>query len=95
MHKIRISGFFKNKLYIYLRTNKTFIHNSLRVFDNCGENLSYRKDAVQLQYEKVLVTWTAKPIRIIGGPDNQPPDYWSYNVFDLHYQTMASYDSFW
>ena len=24
------------KLHIYLRTNKTLIHNSLYVFDNCG-----------------------------------------------------------
>jgi hypothetical protein len=37
------------RLHIYLRTNKTLIHNSLYVFDNWGKNLSHKKDVVQLR----------------------------------------------
>jgi hypothetical protein len=31
------------RVHIYLRTNKTLIHNSLYVFDNWGKNLSHKK----------------------------------------------------
>jgi hypothetical protein len=39
------------RLYIYLLTNKTLIHNPLCVFDNWGGGggLSHKKDAVKLQ----------------------------------------------
>jgi hypothetical protein len=37
------------RLHIYFRTSKTLIHNSLHVFENWGENLSHKKDVVQLQ----------------------------------------------
>jgi hypothetical protein len=31
------------RLHIYLHKNKTLIHNSLFVFDNCGKKLSHKK----------------------------------------------------
>jgi hypothetical protein len=64
---------------IYLRANKTFIHNSLYVFDSWGKNLRQKRCST-VTVRKCLITWRAKPIRIIGGPDNQRPDNWSYTV---------------
>jgi len=29
-------------LHVYLRKNKSLLHNSLYVFDQCGENLSHK-----------------------------------------------------
>jgi hypothetical protein len=37
-----------------------------------GENLSYKK--MQYNYSEKMFTGRAKPIRIIGEPDNQSPD---------------------
>ena len=48
-------------LHVYLRTNKT-IHNTLCVFDNRRNNLSYQK--MQYNYSKKLFTRRTKPIRI-------------------------------
>ena len=31
------------RLHIYVRTNKTLLHNSVYVFDKWGKNLSHRK----------------------------------------------------
>jgi hypothetical protein len=45
-------------LHIYLRTNKTLIHNFLHVFENLAEN-----------YSKNMFVGGAKLIRIIGDPD--------------------------
>jgi len=53
-------GYFR--LHIYLRTNKTLIHNSLYVFDNWGEIFEPQKDVGQLQYE--MFAGRAKPIRM-------------------------------
>jgi len=58
------------RLHIYLRTNKTFILNSLYVFDNCGENLRLNNVA-QLQYENIYR-------KGLADPDNQLPDKRSY-----------------
>jgi len=71
--KFRIIGFFYgNRVHIYLRTNNTLIHKSLYVFDHWGENLSHKK--IQYNYSKQICTGRAKPLRIVGGPDNQLPD---------------------
>jgi hypothetical protein len=71
------------RLHIYLRRNKTLIHNFLYVFDNWEKNLSHEKDVVQLKVRKFSITSRAKPIRTIGDPDNQRPDNWSYIVFSF------------
>jgi hypothetical protein len=55
------------RLRIYLRTNKTLIHNSLYVFDNWGRgNLSHKK--MQYNYSNKTFTGRAELIWIIGGP---------------------------
>jgi hypothetical protein len=38
------------RLHIYLRTNKTFVQNSLYVFDNWGNSVSHKK--TQYNYRK-------------------------------------------
>jgi len=48
--------------------DKTLIHNSLHVFNNWGKNLSHRK--MQYNYNRTMFTERAKPIWIIGEPDN-------------------------
>ena len=57
---------------------KKLTHSSLCVFDNCGKKLSYKK----LQYSYSIFTRRAKPIRIIGDPDNQLPDKWSSTLLN-------------
>jgi len=88
MQKIR-TGFFLNKLHwqfvkrikstkgwfgphTYLRINKTLICNSLKLFYNWGEHLSHKK--MQYNYSNKMFTRRAKPIQIIGDPDNLRPD---------------------
>jgi hypothetical protein len=36
---------------------------------------------MQYNYSKKIFTGRAKPIRIIGDPDNQRPDEWIFNLF--------------
>ena len=36
-------------------------------------------------YSKKMFTGRAKPIRIIGDPDSQRPDEWSYTVYLVCY----------
>jgi len=59
-------------LHIYLRTNKTLIHNSLYVFDNQEGKIW----AIKLQEENVYLKGQANP-------DNQCPDKWVllFNIF--------------
>ena len=45
---------------------------------NGGKYLSHKK--MQYSYSTIMFTGRAKPIRIIGDPDNQRPDKWSYTV---------------
>ena len=45
---------------------------------NWGENLSHKN--VDYSYSTRMFTRKAKPIRIIGVPDNQRPDKWSATV---------------
>jgi hypothetical protein len=89
MEKIRIiEFFFENRLHwqlpveknstigylmlrIYLPTNKILIRNSSRVFDIGGGDLSHKK--MRYNYSKKMFTGRAKPVRIIGDPDNQRP----------------------
>jgi len=42
------------RLYIYLGTNKTLIHNSLYAFDNWGKNLSHK--TMYYNYRKKMFT---------------------------------------
>ena len=67
-------------MYIYLRTNKTLIYNSLYEFDNCGKNLNHKK--MQYNWSMEMFSGRAKPIWIIGFP-NQFPDNWSSAIY-LH-----------
>jgi len=60
------------RLHIYLRTNKTLIHNSLYVFGS-GEG-GFKPYTFQYNYSSKIFTGRAKPIRIIGDPDKQCPD---------------------
>ena len=58
--KKSINGYFR--LHIYLRTNKTLIHNSLNGFDIWGGGgVSHKK---MYNYRKKMFTRRAKPIRI-------------------------------
>ena len=62
------------------------------MFDKWGKNLSHKKK-MQYNYSQKIFTGTAKPIRIIGDPDNQLPDNWSSTViltFDVHF-TLAKH----
>jgi len=68
------------RLLIYLHTNKT-IHNALYVFDKWGKYLRYKK--MQYNYSKKMFTRRAKPVGMIGDPDNQLPGNWSSTVFVL------------
>jgi hypothetical protein len=77
------------RIHVYLRTNKTLIHHSLFVSDNLGKNLSHNK--MQYNYSKAS-TRRAKPVWIIGDPDNQRPDKWSstvVNISILHYSAFS------
>ena len=38
-----------------------------------------------------MFTGRAKPIRIIGIPDNQRPDKWSFTVFSITRHVMKTY----
>ena len=43
---------------------------------------------MQYSYSKEMCTGRAESIRIVGGPDNQPPDKWSTAViitFDVQF----------
>jgi hypothetical protein len=62
-------------------------HNSLHVFDNRGKKLSHKK--IQYTFGTKLFTRIAKPIRIIGDPDNQRPEKWSSTVFLLLIRTSG------
>jgi len=73
-------------LHIYLRTNKTLIHDLLYVFESWGKRLSHRK--MQYSYGKEMFRGRAKQIWIIGCPDNQRPDQWSYTV-------LPGQDKYW
>jgi hypothetical protein len=64
---------------VYLRTDKTLIRNSLYVLDRWEKNSSHKK--TQYNYSKEMSTGRAKPIRIIGDPDNQRPDKRSATIF--------------
>jgi len=71
------NGYFR--VHIYLPTNKTLVRNSLHVFDIWGVgNLSHKK--MRYNYGEKMLTGRAKPIRIIGDPDNQRQDKWSSTV---------------
>jgi hypothetical protein len=39
-------------------------------------------------YSKKMFSGNAKPIRIIGSPDNQLPDKWSSTVFKLLFHLL-------
>jgi hypothetical protein len=51
-----------------------------------GENLRHKK--IQYYYCEQMCTGRAKPLRIIGSPDNQQPDKWSSTAiitFDVQF----------
>ena len=79
------------RLHVYLHTNKTLIHNYLCVFEKWGKNLNHKK--VQYNYSTKMFTRRAKPIRIIGVPDNQRPDEWSSTVLTSKSLCNSSYFS--
>jgi hypothetical protein len=70
-------------LYLHLY-NKTYIRNSLYVFDNWGKNLSHAK--VQFNYSKKMFNGKAKLIRLIGDPDEQLPNNWSSAVISVSFE---------
>jgi len=53
-------------------TALSFLHNSLYIFEKWGEKINHKK--MYYNYSKKMFTGRAKPIRIIGEPDNQRPD---------------------
>ena len=63
---------------MYIRTIKTIIHNSLYASDKWAKNLTHKK--MRFSYSKIMCIRMAEPIRIIGYPDNKPPDEWSFTV---------------
>jgi hypothetical protein len=70
MEKISKNSCFR--LHIYLHTNKTLIHNSLRVFDSWRRNL--RHDICStIAVRKCLPESQADP-------DNQRPVQWRFTV---------------
>ena len=54
-----------------------------------GENLGHKK--TQVNYSKEMFTGRAKPVRIIGDPDNQRTDEWSSTVIhSWHFQMCVT-----
>jgi len=56
--------------HIYLRTNKTLLHNFLHEYENWGKTQAIK---LQYNYSKKMFNRRAKPMWIIGDPDYQGP----------------------
>ena len=54
-----------------------------------GGDLSHKN--MQYNYSKKMFSRRAKPIRIIGNPDNQRPDKWSYTAIVYISHIMKSH----
>jgi hypothetical protein len=66
-----------------------YIYIYIYIFDKCRKNLSHNK--LKYNYSKKMFTGRAKPIRIIGVPNNQRPDIWSSTALSITRHVMKTY----